>query len=118
MAQLEVPGKAKTSTIDELVNEGIILRSKRGKLSMSKEYRKLVAEISHCGDKNGGVKSLEGVLKDVYLIVLNNPGIKIGQVAEIRGKSKSTVWKQLAALKKIDLIEYRDSDKTGGYYVK
>ena len=70
------------------------------------------------GDVNGDVKSLKGVLKEVYLIVLSNPGIKIGQVAEIRKKSESTVWKQLNELKRMNLIEYRDSDKTGGYYVK
>ena len=51
------------------------------------------------------------------MIVLNNPGIKIGQVAEARGKSESTVWKQLTSLRKMGLIEYRGSDKTGGYYV-
>ena len=28
------------------------------------------------GDVNGDVTSLKGVLKDIYLIVLNNPGIK------------------------------------------
>ena len=70
------------------------------------------------GDVNSDVTSLKGVLKDIYLIVLNNPGIKIGQVAEIRKKSESTVWKQLNELKRMNLIEYRDSDKTGGYYVK
>lgn len=67
---------------------------------------------------NGSVNSLKGVLREVFLIVKNNPGIKIKQVAEARGKSESTVKKQLATLKKMDLIEYRDSDKTGGYYVK
>ena len=39
----------KTSTIDELVSDGVVLQSKSGKLSMSKEYRKLVAEISNRG---------------------------------------------------------------------
>ena len=68
-------------------------------------------------DVNGDVKYLKGALKEVYLIVLNNPGIKIGQVAEIRKKSESTVWKQLNELKKRGLIEYQDSDKTGGYYI-
>lgn len=67
---------------------------------------------------NGPVNSLKGVLREVFLIVKNNPGIKIKQVAEARGKSESTLKKQLATLKKMDLIEYRDSDKTGGYYVK
>lgn len=70
------------------------------------------------GDVNGDVNSLRGALKEIYLIVLGNPGIKIGQVAEIRKKSESTVWKQLNELKRMNLIEYRDSDKTGGYYVK
>ena len=70
------------------------------------------------GDVNGNVNSLRGALKEIYLIVLNNPGIKIGQVAEIRKKSESTVWKQLNELKRMNLIEYRDSDKTGGYDVK
>ena len=70
------------------------------------------------GYVNGDVTSLKGVLKDIYLIVLNNPGIKIAQVAELRGKSESTVWKQLNELTKKGIIEYRGSDKTGGYYVK
>lgn len=70
------------------------------------------------GDVNGDVTSLKGVLKDIYLIVLNNPGIKIAQVAELRGKSESTVWKQLNELTKKGIIKYRGSDKTGGYYVK
>lgn len=70
------------------------------------------------GDVIGDVTSLKGVLKDIYLIVLNNPGIKIAQVAELRGKSESTVWKQLNELTKKGIIEYRGSDKTGGYYAK
>jgi ATP-dependent DNA helicase RecG len=70
------------------------------------------------GPVNGLVTSLKGVLKDIYLIVLNNPGIKIAQVAELRGKSESTVWKQLNELTKKGIIEYRGSDKTGGYYAK
>ncbi len=126
--------EVKTSTIDELVSEGIILRSKRGKLSMSKEYRKLVAEISHRGDVNGDVNgdingdingetngeinNLKGSQREVYLIVLHHPGIKIKQVAELRKKSVSTVWKQLTYLRKKDIIEYRGANKTGGYYVK
>ena len=43
------------------------------------------------GDVNGDVTSLKGVLKDIYLIVLNNPGIKIAQVAELRGKCKHSI---------------------------
>ena len=69
------------------------------------------------GDVNSDVNNLKGSLKDIYKIVHDHPGIKIGEVAEIRGKTESTVWKQLNELKKKGLLEYRGSDKTGGYYV-
>ena len=124
----------KLATIDELVNEGVLLRAKSGKLSMSKEYRKLVSDITHYdhqngeinGEINGGINggingeinSLSGGLREVYIIVKNNPGIKIKKVAELRKKSESTVGKQLANLRKKGLIEYHGANKTGGYYVK
>ena len=116
--------------IDGLVEERLLLRAKNGKVSMAEGYKKIASEVDHHGavnglvnglvngDVNGLVNSLKGSLREVYLIVKNNPGIKTKQVAETRGKSESTVKKQLTALKKLDLIEHRDSDKTGGYYVK
>ena len=114
------------------------LQTKSGKLTMSKDYRKLVSEITHHGGRNGGinggingeingeinggingeVKTLSGSLKDVYMIVKANPGIKIKKVAELRRKSESTVGKQLTELKKKGVIEYRGANKTGGYYAK
>ena len=116
--------------VDELVKEGLLVRSKTGKISMSKEYKKIAAEIGHHGGVNGGVngdvnggvngdvKSLPRSLREVYNIVHDNPGIKNKELAEIRKKSESTVEKQLTVLKKKELIEYRGSDKTGGYFVK
>ena len=50
-------------------------------------------------------------------MVMCNPGIKTLRVAEIRRKSESTVWKQLNELRKKGIIEYRGSDRSGGYYV-
>ena len=112
----------KQTTIDKLVNESVLLRTKSGKLSMSKNYRKLVAEIVHHDDRNGEINgeinSLSGSLREVYMIVKNNPGIKIKKVAELRKKSESTAAKQLADLKKKQLIDYCGANKTGGYYVK
>ena len=35
-------------------------------------------------DVNGVVKSISGALKAVYLVVLNNPGIKIAKVVRTR----------------------------------
>ena len=65
----------KQTTIDKLVNESVLLRTKSGKLSMSKNYRKLVAEIVHHDDRNGEINgeinSLSGSLREVYLIVKN-----------------------------------------------
>ncbi len=65
---------------------------------------------------NSPVNGLSGVLKEIYLVVLKNPGIKIKQVAELRGKSASTIKQQLTILRKKGFIEYRGSDKNGGYY--
>ena len=114
--------QARPELIDGLVEEGILLRTKRGKLSMSKEYRKIVSEIVHHdsinGEINGEINSLSGSLKEVYLIVKANPGIKMKKVAVLRKKAKSTIGKQLADLKERGLIEYRGANKTGGYYVK
>lgn len=53
------------------------------------------------GPVNGLVSSLKGSLKEVYMVVTNNPGIKIGQVAKVRKKSESTVKKQLTSLRKM-----------------
>lgn len=70
------------------------------------------------GDINGDINGLKGSLREVYLIVLHHPGIKIKQVAELRKKSVSTVWKQLTDLRKKNIVEYRGANKTGGYYAK
>ena len=99
----------KTTERDEGVNEGV----NEGVKSLNGPVSGLVNS-----PVNGLVSSLKGSLKEVYMIVLNNPGFKIGQVAEARGKSESTVKKQLTSLRKMGVIEYRGSDKTGGYYVK
>ena len=50
-------------------------------------------------------------------MIKNNPRIKIKRVAEVRGKSESTVGKQLVELLEKGFIEYRGSKKTGGYYL-
>ena len=73
-------------------------------------------------EKDGGVKgevnSLTPSQRNVYDIVQDNPGINTKKIAEILKKSPRTVEKHIALLAKACLIEHRDSDKTGGYYVK
>ena len=59
--------EVKTSTIDELVGEGIILRSKSGKLSMSKDYLGIYSEIhsTKSVDWIGALKSCAQKYEDV-----------------------------------------------------
>lgn len=70
------------------------------------------------GYVNGEVKSLTTIQKLVYDTIHDNPGIQTKQVADVLKKSPRTIEKHLAFLAKSNLIEHRDSDKTGGYYVK
>lgn len=120
------------TTIDELVLDGILLRSKKGKLSMSKDYTKVVSELRPTkselyhksrSDANDEVNDeVNDKVKDrvtaTYLIIIDNPGIKRKRISELLGKSLSTVDRCLAFLIKEDMVEHRDSNKTGGYYVK
>lgn len=59
--------EVKTSIIDELVDEGIILRSKSGKLSMSKEYQRIYSDIhsTKSVDWIGALKLCSQNYKDV-----------------------------------------------------
>ena len=61
---------------------------------------------------------IKGVLKDVFEIIKNNPGIQKPAIAAHIGKSEATAKRYLKQLLDQGLIEYRGSDKTGGYYPK
>ena len=70
------------------------------------------------GYVNGEVNTLTPIQKLVYDTVNNNPGIQTKQIADVLKRSPRTIEKHLAFLAKSCFIEHRDSDKTGGYYVK
>ena len=53
-----------------------------------------------------------------YTIISSNPGIQGKDIADISGKSVATTGRHIAILVKEWLIEHRDSNKTGGYFVK
>jgi ATP-dependent DNA helicase RecG len=61
---------------------------------------------------------IKGVLKDVLEIIKSNPGIKKTAIITHVGKSKATLTRYLKQLVDKKLIEYKGSDKTGGYYLK
>ncbi|MBQ7968190.1 MAG: winged helix-turn-helix domain-containing protein, partial [Bacteroidaceae bacterium] len=50
--------------------------------------------------------------------IKSNPGIKKTAIITHVGKSKATLTRYLKQLVERNLIEYKGSDKTGGYYPK
>ena len=62
--------------------------------------------------------SLSDSVNNTYQAIKANPGIQRKRISELTGKSIPTIDRHLAFLAKSNLIEHRDSDKTGGFYVK
>lgn len=62
--------------------------------------------------------SLNDSVNSTFQAIKANPGIQRKRISQLTGKSIPTIDRHLALLVKSDLIEHRDSDKTGGYYVK
>lgn len=62
--------------------------------------------------------SLNDSVNSTYQAIKANPGIQRKRISELTGKSIPTIDRHIALLAKSNLIEHRDSDKTGGYYVK
>jgi len=76
--------------------------------------RKQVVEISVNEGLNEGLNEGENKLFDT---IKKNPGIRIPEMAKILLSPKKTVERWISKLKKMNLIEYRGSKKTGGYFV-
>ena len=117
--------------IDGLVDEGLLLRSKSGKLSMGKEYKRIAKEMS--GVKNGDVNGqldgqldgqlrdqLEGQLNESQKITLEyirqHEGDNTTAVSNGLDKPFCTIDKHIKVLLKLGLIERRGGKRTGGYY--
>ena len=62
--------------------------------------------------------SLSDSVNSTYQTIKANPGIQRKRISELTGKSIPTIDRHIALLAKSNLIEHRDSDKTGGYYAK
>ena len=63
-------------------------------------------------------ESVNDVLKDILEFIKSNPGIKKTAIITHVGKSKATLTRYLKQLVEQNLIEYKGSNKTGGYYPK
>lgn len=54
-----------------------------------------------------------------FLDIINQyPGLNSSKIAELIGKSVLTAKRYLNSLVKLDLIEFKGAQKTGGYYSK
>ena len=60
----------------------------------------------------------ETVNETVKRLIEANPGIGSSGLIKAAGKSRASIMRSVAYLKRIGAIEHRGSDKTGGYYMK
>jgi len=69
-------------------------------------------------DVNGALnKAIISELKKIIKMIHNQKGINRIELIDKIGKGKTTLERYLKVLKEWDLIEYRGSKKTGGYYL-
>ena len=61
---------------------------------------------------------VNGPVNDLLEIIKNNPGIQKPAIKTHIGKGDTTIKRYLKQLLEQNLIEYRGSNKTGGYYLK
>ena len=70
------------------------------------------------GELNEVLKGLSSCVQTTYGIIKQNPGIQRKDIITLTTRGSSTIDRHLAVLIQKDLIEHRDSKKTGGYYAK
>lgn len=61
---------------------------------------------------------INGVVLEVLRLIQSNPGIKKIAIAQQIRRSETTVKRYVKILTDANLIEYKDSNKTGGYFAK
>ena len=70
---------------------------------------------------NDHINGREGINETAALILAfleKNPGAKGGEIMLFLQKGRATIVRYLRSLKEKELIEYRGSRKTGGYFKK
>ena len=58
----------------------------------------------------------DGIKAKISMAVKKHPGIRVPELVSLAGKSKPTIERAVAHLKREGIIEYRGSKKAGGYY--
>lgn len=75
---------------------------------------------------NDGIKTFDdginctsdGIKSKVLAAIRNHSGIRVPELVLLLTRSKPTIERTVAQLKKEGIIEYRGSKKTGGYFLK
>lgn len=70
------------------------------------------------GELNEALKSLRPAVGTTYDIIKKNPGIQRKVIIELTKLGSSTIDRHLAILTQKNLIEHKNSKKTGGYHAK
>lgn len=66
---------------------------------------------------NDPINNLKEIERKIYFEIKAYPGIRKVYLIPMVGKSEATVKRVLKQLSKNNLIEYRGSKKTGGYFI-
>ena len=83
--------------------------------------RKTIRESGETIKSNSGVinkvgETINHVAEAISDTIKSNPGISLVGIVERVGRSRATVSRVVATLKKEGCVEYRGSKKTGGYF--
>ena len=62
-------------------------------------------------------ETVNETVNDIEVLIATKPGIKMIEIVKLSGKSRATIARKITILKQRGRIEYRGSDKTGGYYI-
>ena len=65
---------------------------------------------------NGMGETVNETVNEIEKLVVTRPGIKLVEIVRLTKKSRATIARGISFLKDHGQIEYRGSDKTGGYY--
>ena len=65
---------------------------------------------------NGTGETVNETVNEIEKLVVTRPGIKLVEIVRLSKKSRATIARGISFLKDHGQIEYRGSDKTGGYY--
>lgn len=66
---------------------------------------------------NDPINKLKEIERDIYFAIKRYPGVRKVSLVPMVGKSEATVKRALKQLSENNLIEYRGSKKTGGYFI-